>query len=105
MPDPREVIFGRLDALRLELSQREPAFTAEGAFADAIGLHKTSWTQIKQFKRDLPLTAACRLKDNWGFSLDWIYYGEQADAARIMAKIGRGPAMIQPAKPAKRKAG
>lgn len=113
MPDPREVIFGRLEALRLELHETRPelGFDVQWRFAAAIGLHKTSWTQIKNYDRDLPLTAACRIKDNWDLSLDWIYYGKQADAARIMAKIGRGPVQTPAAtppkakRPVKRKAG
>lgn len=93
MADTREVIFGRLDALRLKLAVREPKerFDVEYRFAQAIGLHKTSWAQIKTFKRDLPLTAAYRLKERWGISLDWIYYGEPPSAAQIMSEIGRGP--------------
>lgn len=96
MPDSREVIFARLEALREELSALNPAFKVEGKFAAAIGIHKTSWSQIKSYDRDFPVTAAFRIKDQWGFSLDWIYYGEQADAARIMAKIGRGPLTATP---------
>lgn len=105
MADTREVIFGRLDALRIKLAAREPKerFDVEYRFAEAIGLHKTSWAQIKTFKRDLPITAAYRLKERWGVSLDWIYYGEQPGAAQMMAEIGRGPvAVVRPVQ--KRKA-
>lgn len=105
MPDPREVIFGRLEALRFELAKLNPETkfdTVEGRFAMAIGIHKTSWSQIKSFDRDLPLTAACRLKEQWGVSLDWLYYGDQPTGTQIMAKIGRGPVLsVAPAKTAK----
>lgn len=105
MADPREVVFGRLDALRLRLAKKEPAerFHVESRFAEAIGLHKTTWSQIKNLKRDLPQTAAFRIKERWGFSLDWIYYGEQPGAAQIMAEIGRGPVAV-PRPQQKRKA-
>lgn len=104
MADPREVVFGRLDALRIKLAAREPKerFDVEYRFAEAIGLHKTSWAQIKKFKRDLPITAAYRIKERWGLSLDWIYYGEQPGAAQIMAEIGRGP-IVPVRQPQKRK--
>jgi hypothetical protein len=114
MVDTREGIFGRLDALRLKLTELEPKerFDVEGRFAEAIGLHKTSWTQIKQFKRDLPVTAAYRIKERWNLSLDWIYYGEQPGGEKLMAEIGRGPAAdldapkrVRLQKPLKRKAG
>lgn len=105
MADSREVIFGRLEAFRLKMVAREPKerFDVEYRFAEAIGLHKTSWAQIKKFKRDLPITAAYRLKERWGVSLDWIYYGEPPSASQIMAEIGRGPvAAVSPQR--KRKA-
>lgn len=93
MPDKREVIFGRLEALRKELAIQHPdeGFDAEGKFAAAMGLHKTSWSQIKKYERDLPLTAACKAKERWGVSLDWLFYGEQPAAGQLMAKIGKGP--------------
>lgn len=92
MPDSRDIIFARVEALRLALAAERPGmgFDGEGRFAEAIGLHKTSWSQIKKLERDLPLTAACRIKENWGVPLDWIFYGEQAAGAQIIAKIGRG---------------
>lgn len=93
MPDPREVVFGRLNSLRLELAKLEPeaGFHVEGKFASAVGIDKTTFSLIKAMERDLPFTAACRIKERWGISLDWLYYGEQPVAAQIMAKIGRGP--------------
>lgn len=107
MPDPREVIFGRLDSLRLELFRLEPeaGFDVEGKFAAAVGIDKTTYSLIKAMDRDLPFPAACRIKERWGISLDWLYYGEQPVAAQIMAKIGRGPvAEIRP-KASKRRSG
>jgi len=106
MPDPREVIFGRLEALRFELDAIDPkaGFGVEGKFAAAVGIDKTTYSLIKKLERDLPFTAACRIKDRWGISLDWLYYGEQTAGAQIMAKIGRGPIEAKRPTP-KRKAG
>lgn len=107
MADQREVIFGRLESLRAELARLNPeaGFEVEGRFAATIGIHKTSWSQIKSFDRDFPLTAAFRLKERWNISLDWIYYGDQPASAQIMAKIGRGPiAELRPKAAPKRKA-
>lgn len=107
MPDPREVIFGRLDALRLELCRLEPesGFGVESKFAAAVGIDKTTFSLMKGMERDLPFPAACRIKEKWGISLDWLYYGEQPSAAQIMAKIGRGPAADIRPKTTKRRAG
>lgn len=108
MPDPREVVFGRLEALRIELDALDPkaGFDVDGKFAAAVGIDKTTYSLIKKLERDLPFTAACRIKDRWGISLDWLYYGEQTAGAQIMAKIGRGPVAIpRPKEIQKRKAG
>jgi hypothetical protein len=108
MPDSREVIFGRLEALRLELHAIDPkaGFDAEGRFASAAGIDKTTYSLMKKYDRDLPFNAACRIKEIWGISLDWLYYGDQPAGAQIMARIGRGPvAEIRLKSVAKRKAG
>lgn len=107
MADSREVIFGRLEALRLALHKREPweRFDVEGRFAEAIGIHKTSWSQIKKFTRDFPINAAFRVKERWQIPLDWIYYGDVSSGVQLMAEIGRGPVVQQPRRATKRKAG
>lgn len=106
MPDPREIIFGRLDALRLELMKRHPeeGFHSEGKFAATVGIDKTSYSLIKKLERDLPLAAAFRIREKWGVSLDWLYYGDQPEGVQLMAKIGRGPVSETPPQK-KRKAG
>lgn len=63
----------------------------ESRFAAAAGIDKTTYSLMKKGERDLPFTAACRIRDRWGVSLDWLYYGEQPAGAQLMAKIGRGP--------------
>jgi hypothetical protein len=98
MADSREVVFGRLEALRKRLIDREPKarFDVEGRFAEAVGLHKTSWSQIKKYERDFPLTAAFKMKERWQISIDWIYYGQLPGSADLMTEIGRGPVVAIP---------
>jgi len=84
--DPPHVISARLDALRKELK-----IATDQAFADEIGLSKGQYSLIKNAKRNLSFETACVIKDKWGISLDWLYFGDfQQASIQIMTKIGRG---------------
>jgi len=88
MIDPREVIFWRLDGLRQSYM---PGVTDE-AFAKAIGLDKSTFSSIKKFDRNLSFETGCYIKEKWGISLDWLFYGElQQSAFQVMASIGQRP--------------
>ena len=88
MIDPPHVIAGRLEALRVELN-----IGTQDKFAEEIGLSKSTYSLIKNGKRNLSFETACLMKDKWGISIDWLFYGDvQQSAAQIMTKIGRGPA-------------
>lgn len=102
MIDPPHAIVGRLEALRKELN-----IPTQEKFANEIGLDKSTYSLMKKGERNLSFETACRIKDKWGISLDWLFYGEfQKSADQIMTRIGRGPAVHAPApisKPPKRK--
>lgn len=106
MIDPPELIVGRLEKLREELG-----FPTAEKFAVEIGLTKGAYSGIVNFHRELSFETACRIKDKYKISLDWLFYGDfQQSAVQIMTKIGQGPGAtpVKPAKPqktSKRKAG
>lgn len=88
MIDQPNVIAGRLEALRKELG-----IPTQDKFAEEIGLGKSIYSLIKNGKRNLSFETACLMKEKWGISIDWLFYGDiQQSAAQIMTKIGRGPA-------------
>lgn len=102
MIDPNHVIFGRLDSLRKELGIK-----THSEFATEIGLDKSTYSLIKNLKRELSFETACRIREKYHVTLDWIFYGDLRQSAdRIMARIGRGPAAelpeSQPDRPRKR---
>ncbi len=98
MTDKPEVIAGRLEALRRELK-----FETDQDFAEAIGLSKGQYSLIKNGKRNLSFATACVIRNRWGFSIDWLYFGDvQSNASQIMARIGRGP-VVESAPAKKRK--
>lgn len=95
MIDPRDVIAGRLDALRKELG-----IETDTKFATEIGLDKATYSLIKNLKRELSFETACRIREKYGISLDWLYYGDlQQSAVQTMMRIGRGPAAKPQAEP------
>lgn len=64
-------------------------------FADEIGLSKGQYSLIKNAKRNLSFETACVIKDKWGISLDWLFFGDfQQASIQIMTKIGRGTEAI-----------
>jgi len=92
MIDPRETIVWRLEGLK---EAYLPDATDE-AFAKAIGLDKSTYSSIKKCARNLSFETACYIKEKWGISLDWLFYGDlQQSAIQVMANIGRRP-MAQP---------
>lgn len=106
MIDPPHVVAGRLEALRKELKIEK-----EHEFAEAIGLDKSTYSLIKNGRRNLSFETACLMRHKWGLSIDWIFYGDiQQTAIQIMTRIGRGTPFQPPmapkrTKPRKRKAG
>lgn len=88
MIDTREVIFWRLDGLKKAYM---PDATDE-AFANAIGIDKSTYSAIKKCDRNLSFETGCYIKEKWGVSLDWLYYGDlQQSAVQVMAGIGQRP--------------
>jgi len=108
MIDPRETIVWRLQGLK----EAYMADATDEAFARAIGLDKSTYSWIKKCERNLSFETGCYIKEKWGISLDWLFYGDlQQSAAQVMASLGRRPMPVavektpQPIKPRKRKAG
>lgn len=112
MIDPRETIVWRLERLK---EAYLPQDARDSDFAKAIGLDKSTYSWIKKCERNLSFETGCYIKEKWGISLDWLFYGDlQQSAIQVMANIGRRPiaepppriAPKQPRQPkAKRKAG
>jgi hypothetical protein len=91
MIDPRETIAWRLKGLKEAYHKDD----TEEAFAAAIGLDKSTYSSIKNCRRDLSFETACYIKEKWGISLDWLFYGElQQSAVQVMGKIGQRPVAI-----------
>lgn len=111
MIDPRETIVWRLEGLK---EAYLPKDATDQDFAKAIGLDKSTFSAIKKCDRNLSFETGCYIKEKWGISLDWLFYGDlQQSAVQVMANIGRKPLAEVPKAPqkqplqpkAKRKAG
>lgn len=86
MIDPPDIIGKRLEALRVELG-----FKTQTAFAEALGIDKSTYSLYKTGDRQLTFETACLIRQNWGISLDWLFFGDlHQSAIQTMAKIGRG---------------
>jgi transcriptional regulator with XRE-family HTH domain len=86
MMDPPEIVAARLKALRGELG-----FKTQTAFADKLGIDKSTYNLYETAKRPLTFETACLIRREFGISIDWLFFGDlQQGAIRIMAKIGRG---------------
>lgn len=90
MMDPPEIIAGRLKALRLELG-----FSSQQAFAEKLGIDKSTYNPYEKGTRPLTFETACLIRREFGISLDWLFFGDlQQSALQTMARIGRGPEPI-----------
>lgn len=86
MIDPPDVIGNRLEALRKELKIR-----TQDQFAEKIGIDKSTYSSMKRGKRNLSFETACRIRSQWGVSIDWLFFGDlHQSGMQVMAKIGRG---------------
>ena len=105
MVDPREIIVWRLEGLKAAYM---PEGATDQAFAEAIGIDKSTYSSIKKCERNLSFETGCFIKEKWGISLDWLFYGDlQGSAVQVMANIGRRPPpeLLKASQPkAKRKA-
>lgn len=89
MIDPREIIVWRLEGLKASYM---PEGATDQAFAEAIGLDKSTYSSIKKCERNLSFETGCYIKEKWGISLDWLFYGDlQQSAVQVMAGIGQRP--------------
>lgn len=94
MMDSPEVISARLKALRKELGIKTQA-----AFAEKLGLDKSTYNPFEKGKRPLTFETACLIRRHFGVSIDWLFFGDlQQSAIQMMARIGRGTE-TPPAKP------
>lgn len=86
MIDKPHVIGQRLEDLRVELG-----FKTQVAFAEALGIDKSTYNLYKTGARPLTFETACIIRSKWGMSIDWLFFGDlQQSAIQTMAKIGRG---------------
>lgn len=102
MIDPREVIVWRLERLK----ERYMPEASYEEFAKEIGLDKSRMSEIRKMTRGLPFESGCVMKEKWGISLDWLFYGDlQLSAFQIMASIGQRPITHEQSKTSKRRPG
>jgi transcriptional regulator with XRE-family HTH domain len=65
---------------------------SKAAFADAIGLDRSSMSKVEAGNKGLDIVVAARIAEIYGFGLDYTYRGVMTDAPeshrlRIMAEI------------------
>lgn len=86
MIDPPKVIGNRLKALREELG-----FKTQVAFAEKLGIDKSTYNPFEKGTRPLTFEVACLIRREWGIPVDWLFFGDmQQNAMQTIAKIGRG---------------
>jgi transcriptional regulator with XRE-family HTH domain len=86
MMDPPEIISSRLKALRRELGIK-----TQSAFAERLGIDKSTYNLYETGKRPLTFETACLIRREFGISIDWLFFGDlQQSALQTMARIGRG---------------
>lgn len=95
MIDPPQKIARRLRGLRLELG-----FKTQTAFADEIGIDKSTYNLFETGKRSLTFETALMIRAKWGITIDWLFFGDLGPAAQnIMVKLGRFPGPGAPEAP------
>lgn len=88
MMDPADLVSARLKALRTELG-----FKSQAAFAERLGIDKSTYNPFETGARPLTFETACLIRREFGISIDWLFFGDlQQGAIQTMAKIGRGNA-------------
>lgn len=93
MMDSHEIIAARLKALRKELN-----FSTQKAFAERLGIDKSTYNLYETGTRPLTFETACLIRREFGISIDWLFFGDlQQSALQTMARIGRAPDLV-PAK-------
>jgi len=86
MMDPPHLVSARLKALRQELG-----FKSQAAFAERLGIDKSTYNPFETGARPLTFETACLIRREFGISIDWLFFGDlQQGAIQTMAKIGRG---------------
>lgn len=72
---------------------RESLGLSKAKMADELGITRSAWVQYEDpnDKRCLTLEVAGKLKEMYGFSLDWIFFGERLGdmPASIVERIQR----------------
>ena len=92
MMDPPEIIGQRLEHLRVKLG-----FSTQTAFADALGISKSTYNLYKTGARPLTFETACTIRRKFGMSLDWLFFGDMRQGAiETMAEISAESEPTQP---------
>lgn len=87
MTDPDRIIAARLKALRLELGYKH-----QNAFAEELGIEKNTYNPFETGKRPLTFEVACKIRNRFGISVDWLFFGDMGHASNdILLRIGREP--------------
>lgn len=56
-----------------------------GAFADSVGIDRSSYSKIEQGKKPLKADMAFRIAERWGVSMDFLYRGRLTELPPTLA--------------------
>lgn len=89
MMDPPHIVAGRLKALRIELG-----YKSQTAFAEKLGIDKSTYNPYEKGTRPLTFETACLIRRRFGVSIDWLFFGDMRQASRdLVLKLGPEPGM------------
>jgi transcriptional regulator with XRE-family HTH domain len=104
MDSDDHAVARRLIAVRKRLGERL-GFTSQTAFAEKLGLTKSTYNPFETAKRPLPIEVAKRIRRDFGISLDYLLFGDIGQPNERMAlELGPNPVAEPPkAAPAPRR--
>lgn len=80
-------------AARLTLLRVWAGFDSQSAFAQRSEISQSEWNHFESGRRNLPLTAANKLKRHWRVTLDWLYHGDRSGlSVEVAASLPTIPA-------------
>lgn len=77
--------------IRLELIRNACGFKTQRQFADFLGATKSRYGNWIHSENGMPIEFAKKIKDKFGFSLDYIYCGDISSLSlRLVKLLGEG---------------
>lgn len=66
---------------------REYHNLSAGAFADSVGIDRSTYSKLEQGKRLVKADAAFAIAERWGVSMDFIYRGRLTELPHNLANV------------------